>query len=155
MNEKRNYVAVLPDGREHFEDVTFYRHTRPDDELQRVAENAVRKAGITTPRKDPERITVKVFALEIKQGKLDRRLAKEAIVAPPMERMTQAEFDEELTEILSDLPEAFHPFIRQESWEHGHSAGLEEVILYARSMAHDLKPCIETYRKSLTPAGVK
>lgn len=146
--QMKNLVAVLPDGTEHFADVRVYGQ-RVTTEYRQVAEDAVRKAGLTTSRKDPQTVKVKVFVLGILKGAIHRESAGQYDITPPLERMTEQEYAEEMKEILADLPEAFRSYVESEAYEDGHSAGYEEVVTLARNMASSLKRPIAEYTESL------
>ncbi len=153
MSEKTSVVAVLPDGAEHFEDIRPFGGRRDVGmtlrDYETVAENAVRKKGLTTPRSNPVPVKVSVFKLEIKGGKLDRNKVKDFPITPPLERMTDAEYNSEMAELLAELPEEFRSYVSSESYDHGHSAGYEECVSIARSMVHGLKPVIDAYTKRI------
>lgn len=153
MDEKRNYKFVLPNGNEHFETVDFQSWKGSNgDQLRNAVESFVRfKSGLTTNRKEPTNIKVKVFRQEIEGGKIKDSLVADYSVTPAYEPMTQEEYDSELKDLLEHIPKAFHPMVRQRAWEEGHSSGLESVIQAADSLITDLQPAIEIYRQSLIP----
>lgn len=62
-------------------------------------------------------------------------------------RMTREDFDKEMKEILSELPVEFQSFVRDLSWEHGHSSGYEEVVNYASEIGPNLNSAIARYNK--------
>ena len=134
---KRQYVAVLPDGTEYFGEA-YNGHS--------VCEDAVRRLNLTTPRANPQKVSVKLFELVIMDGNLKRLARATQEVLPSLERMTEEEYNSELREILKPLPVEFHAFITHQAYEQGHSAGYEEVIGIARDLANDLLPCINDYR---------
>jgi len=133
---KQQYVAVLPDGTEFFADA---------EDGNDVCEQAVRKAGLTTPRANRQKVKVGLFQLVIRDGKLDRRPCGTKEVMPFLERMTENEYDAEIAEQLSELPEAFHGFVRNHAYEHGHSSGFEEMIGIANELISNLVPCVKEY----------
>lgn len=138
-------VAILPDGTEYFGEVTG----RVGSQARDVAEAAVRKAKLTTSRKNPVEVTVQVYQIAAKDGELTRRSIGEIVVMPTLERMTQEEYTEEMESILSDLPEEFRLFVSQQSWEEGHSAGYEEVVNYAQDYAYSLASAIKAYNQRM------
>jgi len=137
---KQQYVAVLPDGTEFFADA---------EDGNDVCEQAVRKAGLTTPRANRQKVKVGLFQLVIRDGKLDRRPCGTKEVMPFLERMTENEYDAEIAEQLSELPEAFHGFVRNHAYEHGHSSGFEEMIGIANELISNLVPCVKEYAINL------
>jgi hypothetical protein len=142
----KNLVAVLPDGKDYFAAINFRAGENRQSLYRDVAQDAVRKAGITTPRKDPKTVHVKMFVLKIDNGQLKREEITGYDVTPPMVRMTENEFYQEREELVMELPVEFHSAVNQMAWEHGHSAGYEEVINYLRELVSNLKPCIEKYK---------
>jgi hypothetical protein len=137
---KQQYVAVLPDGTEFFADA---------EDGNDVCEQAVRKAGLTTPRAKRQKVKVGLFQLFIRDGKLDRRPCGTKEVMPYLERMTENEYDAEIAEQLSELPESFHGFVRNHAYEHGHSSGLEEMLNIASELISNLAPCVKEYATQL------
>lgn len=83
--EKKSYVAILPDGTEHFRD----GYT---DRIGDIIQTIVWNTDLRTNRKNPQNITIKLYELKIKNGKLERQLVKTAEVQPLPERMTEKEF---------------------------------------------------------------
>lgn len=137
---KQQYVAVLPDGTEFFADA---------EDGNEVCEQAVRKAGLTTPRANRQKVKVGLFQLVIRDGKLDRRPCGTKEIMPFLERMTENEYDAEIAEQLSELPEAFHGFVKNHAYEHGHSSGFEEMIGRAEDLISNLVPCVKEYATQL------
>lgn len=138
-----NYVAIFGTEEEYKE---FDSHPK-DHELKELADSIIRRLKITTPRNNPEKVKVGVYKLEIDKGQLNRRLVKTFEIMPYRERMTQEEYDGELESILKQVPEDFRQYVRDQSWEDGHSAGLEEVISIAQDIVDKIDPCIEKFKK--------
>jgi hypothetical protein len=150
---KDQYVAVLGSEEEFGEFDPIVRNRDHEYEKKALAERLIRRLGLTTERNDPKTIKVAVFSLQIVKGKMERRSAGSYDVQPSLKRMTSDEYNAEMKEILADLPEEFHGFISHTAYEDGHSSGYEEVVQIARSLAHDLLPCVKNYTKKLkTPA---
>lgn len=57
------------------------------------------------------------------------------------------EHDEKMAEILNRLPQAFHPFVKDFSWEMGHASGFHEVEAFAEDLVYHLIPAIDNYRR--------
>jgi hypothetical protein len=156
MMDKTSYVAVL--GTEEQFGEFYHQGTKAFGEnlnKKGLAEQLVRRLGLTTPRKDPQKLKVDVFRLDIVQGQLKRVPVGTYDVQPYLERMTDEEYADELKDILSDVPEEFWPFVKSQSWDRGHSSGNEEVISYARELVGELAPCIAAFekkKKKKTPA---
>lgn len=60
--------------------------------------------------------------------------------------MTAKEFEDEETNILSEIPYEFREAISYHAYEKGHSCGYEEVILYLNDLVDTFKGPIEKYR---------
>jgi hypothetical protein len=147
--EKRHYEVIVPGvNGSFFYDIPVYDRIGVGDvnnnRLKEAAEKAVREAKLTTPRKNPQSIEVQVIRLEIQDGKLQRTPNK-VRVQPPLAKMTKAEYDEEMAEVVKDLPEEFRQFVIGRSYEDGHSSGYEEVINYAVELTDALTPCVTAY----------
>ena len=150
--EKRNYVAVLPNGTESNHEIHWdTNNTRWNDgKVKGIADDAVRNAGLTTPRnQEPTTIKVKVHRLTIDKGTLKREHPSTFDVTPPLARMTDDDYTRELAEALDGLPIEFAEFVSAKAYDDGHSAGYEEVVSLARGMAYNLKKAVETYNKRL------
>lgn len=141
--EKVMLVAELPDGKEYVAEVPG--NTR----LLDFANAAVRSAGMTANRQNPAPVSVRVLRLTAENGQAVRRSLQVINVTPPLERMTESEYDQVMLKILNELPKEFHSFVSGQAWDEGHSAGLEEVVLIADGLAGDLKPAVEAYAEAL------
>ena len=143
---KDQYVAVIGSEEEFGE---FNIDSKADHEFEKkqLCSNLVRRLGLSTPRKEPKKIKVSVFSLAIVKGKLERRNAGSYEIDLPLRRMTADEYNAELKETLEEIPEEFRPYVSQEAYERGHSAGYEEVLGIAQEMIHNLKPCIVAFEK--------
>lgn len=109
----RSFVVLLPGGKEHFvEAIPWKAGYSTKDWYKDICEEAVRKKGLKTSRKNPQKVAVELFALEINQGELKRRKVGNYEVMPPMERMSSEEYEESLQEALDDLPQEFQEYIR-------------------------------------------
>ena len=64
--------------------------------------------------------------------------------------MTYKEFVGKQDEILKDIPKEFKGFIRQYAWDHGHSYGHHEVLIYVEEMASMIQLPIELYTARIT-----
>jgi hypothetical protein len=141
--ERKSVVAVLPDGSEYCDDSADPRF------YMAVASAAVSNAGLTTPRDAPKDVKVKVFELNIRGGKIERKLANTFDVPIPLERMTDLQFRDAMQDLLGNVPPEFHGFIEKKAWDDGHAQGYEEVVLHADNLIDELMPAIKAYRKSL------
>lgn len=141
-DDVRHYVAVLPDGTEKFFDAHF-DHQDSDWAARQAVD------GLTTPRADPQPVRVKVMKLKIRNGKLEREFACEHRLMPRLAPMTEAEYIRHLEEAVKSLPDEFRTWVRGTAWEQGHSAGYEEVVSIAESMADELKPVVDVYTRRI------
>lgn len=149
---KSMQALVGPGSLEYADEITYDSGNHSFQQaVVAFAEEAVRKLGFATSRKSPEKVKVQVCTLTIERGKMVKTPGQTLMVMPPYKAMTEEEFEEELAALLADLPPAFHPFVREKSWDDGHSAGLEEVITLARNLICGLKPCVDNYTKELRP----
>jgi hypothetical protein len=148
--EKASYVAVIDGFADYFEDVKVSGYLSKPDFAQQVAENAVRKAGMTTSRKCPNVVRVLVSELELVKGRVVRKPVVAKQVVPPYEPLREQELEEILTMELKVLPVEFHSFVREESWDRGHSYGLEEVANIAKSLIASLAPPVRKYTERIS-----
>ena len=58
-------------------------------------------------------------------------------------KMTPEIFTDQMNELLQGLPNSVKHFIVANSWERGHSAGLEEVMGIARGLKADMQEIID------------
>lgn len=141
---KEYYVAVLGDQEEYGD-----FDSRDGWRLERLAEQLVRRLKLTTSRKCPQQVSVTVFRLRTKDGKLDRHKIQTFNIMPYIESITNDEFNQELAEALEGIPDEFKTFVNQSSYDRGHSAGMEEVLNIANELVSELSPCIEAFRQSI------
>lgn len=118
--------------------------------LQNKLEELVRKSGLTTPRKEPKTISVKLTVLKVDNGILVEKPVKVYQIQPPLTRMNEQEFAEEQVAILKDIPDELVMPFRQWAWEHGHSSGYEEVICILRNMVDEFQPSIDQLIRRLS-----
>jgi hypothetical protein len=145
-----HYVAkIVTTGTEWYEDSTYVLDSKT------LAETAIKKAKITTSRVNPKPYAVEVYKLDIKLGNVEKSIMGSVNVTPPFAPMTDVEYKAEMARILSGIPLAFRSFVERDAWERGHSAGYEEVINIASSLASDLAPAIREFAKEivLNPKG--
>jgi hypothetical protein len=147
----KHMVAVLPDGTEYFEDLRPRRsgERHHESDYRQIAERFVRSTTLTTKRSAPQTVKVSLFNEEIKDGRIWRTPSYVFDVLPNFEPMTCAEYEAEMTEILSVLPVEFHAYVRDASYNDGHSVGFEEAVSIARAMVYGLQPVIEQYKYRL------
>jgi hypothetical protein len=148
MKRTLNLVAVIG-GTDYPVEYTIHGDGDVRPYYRNAAVDAIHKAGLKAKRNDPQTVEVRVYLLHIVGTDLKRKLLNTYHLTPPLEAMTDTEFETEQTALLADLPAEFHPFVRQTAWDHGHSAGYEEVINYVRDMVGNLKPCVDKYTANL------
>jgi len=140
------YVAVLGSEEEfgEFADTgTFRNYT-----AEALCDRLVNRLALTTPRSNPVKVDVELFSLSIVKGKIKRNRVGTYSIYPSLERMTNEEYEIEMDAILADFPIEFHSYVRSESYDRGHSAGMEECINYARGFSN-LLTSINSYRRVL------
>lgn len=146
MQEMNHYVTVTPDGKERFFEIY-------GDGYQ-AAEMACRQSGITSHRRaEPTVLAIAVYAITLKGGQSVRWPKNVYMINAPLARMTREDYDIEMKEALSGLPEEFASWVSFEANERGHSVGMEEVVLIATNMAYDLSKVVAAYTKRI--AGAK
>jgi hypothetical protein len=138
----RHFVIIFDSGVEKAVACTH-------DELKDRVQEAVRKAGITTPRTNPADIEIKVEEFKVDNDMIVRRPYTILKVRPPLTRMTQAEFDAEQADLLTQLPEAFHSAFKSHAWDDGHSSGLEAVTESLRCLIDEMLPSIKAFESEL------
>ena len=146
MREKRTYVVIFPDQSEHFQEISYHSE---NFHAKGICEDAVRAKKLKTSRKNPQKVAVELFAVEVSKGELKRRKIGNYEVMPYLERMTGEEYNEELMQALEELPEEFQNYARQAAWQRGHSAGYEEVVNIAKEIVSDLLPHIKRYQRRI------
>lgn len=146
-NEKRNYVAVFPDGTEHPFELTGYgrRGGLFSAEVESALNNMLYNTSIRTSRKNPTPVEVRCFRLEIVGAQLSRTSVGSFRVIPPLERMTSEEFAEEEALLLAAAPEEFRSALSYKAYEDGHSAGHEEVLSILGSLLNWLEEPLAAY----------
>lgn len=121
-------------------------------QLDRAMRRLIDKHDITVPYDtEDEDITPvygSVFKMEAVDGELKETYWTAISAIPSRARLMDEQFGAAQSKALEDLPTEFHAFIRQNAWEHGHSAGFEEVLNYVRELVHGLGPAIAEYDRN-------
>ena len=60
-----------------------------------------------------------------------------------------AKFNADLADVLGSLPPELRSAVSQMAWEHGHSAGYQEVLSYATGFVADLLQPIAAFEKRI------
>lgn len=110
--------------------------------IQELCRQVISLSGLVTPRSQRQKVSVRVWEMRAVNGKMSRIGVGNYVYDLPVARMTQEEYDQELSLAVSELPDEFHSFVRQWAWEHGHSSGFEEVIQIAQNLVSELKPAV-------------
>lgn len=142
MSNTITAVAVLPDGTEHYAEKTVGRFGNP---CMDIAEEAIRAAGLTTPRATPQTVSIEVFKLTVEGGKMQRKSMGYYKVNLPLAAMTDDEYTVELNTAVSGLPPEFADWVKNKAWDDGHSGGYENVVSLAGGMADGLERAIAKY----------
>lgn len=135
-NQEKDFVVTFKDGTEYF---------CKAEHKAAAAELAVRKCVAARPRGSDRYVEAKVSEQKIVNGEISLGFYSIFHVPSPIERMTGEDYDREMKEIVSDLPIEFAEFVQSKSWEDGHSAGYEEVINIATSLAYEIKRAVDKY----------
>lgn len=148
MAEKINYVAVLPDGTEVPYESEVDRHFGAE-RAEEICRKIVSRSSLRSSRRNPERVSVELFRLDIVGVAIARRSRGVFHILPPPADMTAAEYEEEMANAVSGLPIEFQSLVRSQAYERGHSAGYEEVVSLAEGLASELQPAILAYQRRL------
>ena len=136
---KINLKAVFPNGQTHHGEYTVWGDTSSREYYRHFAERAARECNIEAKRGESNQITVNVSTLEIDKGFLVETKKSDVIATIYYERLKEDQFNEDMNELLKDIPKQFYPFISGYSWEQGHSSGFEEVLTIARNLVSGLE----------------
>jgi hypothetical protein len=117
--------------------------------VQYAVNKIIREAGLTTTRKNPQTIPVKVFLIELNEGKLERKHTRLFQIVPPIARMTEDEFNEEQIRMIKDIPNEFHDSLTSVAWDMGGVDGYEEVISELSYLITEFTPAIREYKKNI------
>lgn len=112
----------------------------------------VRNQGITCSRKNPRRAYITVEKQKLDNDKITWVFYQNTSADIPLSPMTEAEFNEEESSILSDIPEEFHSTLSYYAYEKSHSYGREEVISTLRELVDSLREPIKNYTKRIAKA---
>ena len=151
-----NFVGeVLVNGelKEYFGELNIQNGRLESLETKSFADTVVRHFKLTTPRKNPMQVVVKLSTLEIKGGKMERKFYGNIPVMPYLKAMTVDEFNAEQAEILKECPEEFRGVFSGKAWEDGHSAGYEEVISHLSELVDAFKEPINKFANRLGRNG--
>lgn len=141
-DEKHSLIAV-------FNNQEIAREVR-DSDLDQFGRDLLKKAGISNEPDDHSTThQISFYEMKPKNDKMERVLYRTLNIVPWTRQRTEAEFEQQLTTVVSELPEEFQLYIRSESWDRGHASGYDEVLSYARGMVAELKPAIQQYTKRL------
>jgi len=147
-SEKKTYAAVVFDGSREYP--AFYGECDKFHTVEELAMSAIRNYKITTPRRSPCPISVKISVVEVKNNALMHRQHTVLKLTPPLSAMTEEEYGSECEEVLTDVPIEFHAVLRDMAYDRGHSSGREEVVSILDELVSKLSPAIKEYRKKVT-----
>jgi hypothetical protein len=68
-----------------------------------------------------------------------------------LEQKEAADFNRQQDQILEQIPQEFHSFVRMYAWEQGHSSGYNEVLNIEENLIYHLTKAIERYKLTLIP----
>lgn len=146
-NEKTTYVLVLPDGREYFTEGVGLLNGA---DLTNHANEAVCHLKLKTSRSKAEKITFKTFRLVVEKGQQKRIASYDITVNLPLEAMNEQEYEQEMENLLADIPNEFREYIRSEAWDQGHANGYDECFGIATNLYYALKKVVDTYTARIT-----
>ena len=128
---------------EHFEDAYSFSEKYTYDS---IARNAVSKSGLRCARNETKGVKVRISKLSLMNGQVQRHEIYSTNVQLPYEPLTQVDYDIEMEELLSVLPEEFRGFVKSFAYDRGHGSGYEEIVDIAQSVVDGLLPCVENYK---------
>lgn len=121
------FIAVLPDGREYFQEVSGI------DKYYCCADNAVRHFGVTRKSYEVNSMKIKIYRQKIENGQLCRIFIDSLLAFVPLYEMNDKELESKIGLILADVPSNFwsmieeivdlselerHPFSKEDKLEH-------------------------------------
>jgi hypothetical protein len=150
--EKRQFVVVLPGDVKVFKDLEHDdRSWSVQNSIRSMVQDVVWNSKLTTPRKKPQTINVKVFEQTIQSGQIAEKFIGEFDIQLALERMTDEEYVNEVEEIVSYLPVEFKGFIQYMMVEE--RASYEEKVDLAREIVDRLAPTVEKYTERILKKG--
>ena len=87
-----------------------------------------------------------VSELDIEAGQMKRVSPCPFEVTPPLIRMTGDEYTAELDEVLANLPEQFHGFVKEQINDRDYSQ-MEEMLQFAQGFVPPLLAAVREYDK--------
>lgn len=96
-----------------------------------------------------QKVPVKIEKQKVVGGALEWVTVGSEMVSLQQERCDGKIYNEQLTEIVSELPPSLGGFVRSQAYEHGHSSGYEECLSIARALAYELKEILPQLKKEL------
>jgi hypothetical protein len=152
--EKRHFVVVLPGDVKVFRDLDCSddRSWSIQNNIRSMAQAAVWDAKLTTPRKNPQTVKVKVFEQRIQNGQIEEKFIGEFDIQLALERMTDEDYDNEVREITSCLPFEFKGFV-ENTLSNIERASFEENVDTAREIVRRLAPTVEKYTERILKKG--
>ena len=109
----------------------FYEGFKRDKaswEMDVAIQNLIQKMGVYVHRSTPKAVSVIVERLRVDKGELKRQVCLNVKRDLPFLALRADEYEQELAELLSGLPEKTAAFIRNKAYEDHHSDGYEAVL---------------------------
>ena len=151
--EKRHFVVVLPGDVKVFKDLEHDdRSWSVQNSIRSMAQEVVWASKLTTPRKNPQTVKVKVFEQRIQNGQIEDKFIGEFDIQLALERMTGEDYDNEVNEIVSCLPFEFKGFVLN-TLANVERASFEENVDTAREIVRRLAPTVEGYTERILKKG--
>ena len=151
--EKRHFVVVLPGDVKVFKDLEYDdRSWSVQNIIRSMVQDVVWNSKLTTPRKNPQTIKVKVFEQSIQNGLMVEKFCNEFDIQLALERMTGEDYDNEVNEIVSCLPFEFKGFVLN-TLANVERASFEENVDTAREIVRRLAPTVEGYTERILKKG--
>lgn len=138
------FIVICPDGQEHAGAIDMDRRD-VNYAVKELCSEALKRYKYKGSRINPTELTCQVKKLVVKDGNIKHIPWNNIEIYPELAPLTQDEYDTELQKALKKIPGAFHTFVVNWAYEHGHSAGYEECLAIAENLIAELRPAIHGY----------
>jgi hypothetical protein len=109
----------------------------------------VRKLLPKIKRGEYSLVDIKVYKVEIIDLEIKLTPYKNLEVEPFTRAMTPEDFALDMEKLLSEIPEEFRAYVRDQAYERGHSSGYEDTYNVAQDIVSGLVGPIKEYTKRL------
>lgn len=110
-----------------------------ENRAREAATKLVSRAGITRSRKEDLSVSVSIYRINIVDGAMVRHKIRTLSIDAPCVKMTQEEFEEEMSDLLGGVGEKEASYIRNKSYDESHAYGFEAVLDKAKDILSELE----------------